>query len=189
MRRITAIISVLCLLLALGGCGGGTDAMQQALDLRTAILDAGGCTFAASVTANLGDTVCQFGLDCQFSPQTGTRLTVKEPEEIAGLTADVAADGVTVSFDGALLVFGPLAAGLVSALTGPSLAAGAWTQEYIRDAGLEDGAVRFTCLTGFDEAELQIDTWLDERGLPCRCEISSSGTLILACQITDFQCG
>ena len=188
MRRIVLAVQMMLLCLLLCACGGGDDTMQQALDLRGEILRAGGCSFSAEIAANLGEDAYVFAMDCVFSPDTGADMTLTAPAEIAGLTAHSATDGITLSFDNTLLDLGDLAAGKVSALTGPALAAGSWTQDYIRDAGRDGGLTRFTCLKGFDTDELQIDTWLDEDGVPCRCEVSSGGILILSMQITNFAC-
>ena len=111
----------LLLAVLLTGCAAKERTLsQKALDLRTGLMEAGGCTFTAAVTADLGGRVYPFTLDCAVDLQGETTLTVVEPEAIQGITASVSQDGATVEFDGAALDFGFM---LLEALRGSDVAA------------------------------------------------------------------
>ena len=60
---------------------------QPPLTFRTALLQSGGCSFTAAITADYGESAASFTLDCVFSPETGASVTVTEPESIAGIQA------------------------------------------------------------------------------------------------------
>ena len=62
---------------------------QPPLTFRTALLQSGGCSFTAAITADYGESAASYTLDCVFSPETGASVTVTEPESIAGIQAHV----------------------------------------------------------------------------------------------------
>ena len=185
-------LGTLALLLALlTGCAGTELAKpsQQALDLRTALMEAGGCRFTAEITADYGDRVYAFTLACGYTVDGEAALTVTEPETIAGITATVSADGATVEFDGAALDFGQMANGYVAPLAAPWILGNCWTSEYIQSAGADGDFQRVTYLQGYNEAELVLDTWLDSHNTPVYCEISWDGSRCLTVTLTDFRLG
>ncbi len=185
MRRLRFVVPMmlLCLLTA---CGGTDDQMQAALDLRTQLLSAGGCHYDAEIIANCGDTAYTFTLACQSDGSGASTFTVTAPESIAGISAVMAPGETTVTYDDMLLVFDSLAAGDVNAAACPGILYSAWTGGYISACGSDEENILATYLLGYDEAELRVDTWLDESGQPLYAEISSGGTVILSCTISDF---
>lgn len=180
----------LALLLALlTGCAGTETAQpsQKALNFRTALMDAGGCSFTAEVAADYGSRVYTFTLDCDYTVDGEAHLTVTSPETISGISATVSADGAQVEFDGASLDFGQMANGYVAPMAVPWLLGNCWLREYISNAGSDGELERITYLQGYNEAELTLDTWLDAEGTPVRCEVSWDGTRCLTVTLSDFQ--
>lgn len=180
----------LALLLALlTGCAGTETAQpsQKALNFRTALMDAGGCSFTAEVAADYGSRVYTFTLDCDYTVDGEAHLTVTSPETISGISATVSADGAQVEFDGASLDFGQMANGYVAPMAVPWLLGNCWLREYISNAGSDGELERITYLQGYNEAELTLDTWLDADGTPVRCEVSWDGTRCLTVTLSDFQ--
>lgn len=173
----------------LTGCAGTETAKpsQKALDFRTALMEAGGCSFTAGVTADYGARVYTFTLDCAYTVGGGARLTVTAPETIAGIAAEVSADGAQLEFDGAVLDFGQMANGYVAPLAVPWLLGSCWSGAYISSAGSDGEWERVTCLQGYNEAELTLDTWLDSAGTPVRAEVAWDGTRCLTVTLSDFQ--
>lgn len=173
----------LCLLLT--GCAGAESTMQPALDLRSALLDADGCTFSCTVTADFGETVYTFSADCVCGAEQ-TRLTVTAPEEIAGIGAAVTGEEATLEFDDVVLELGTLAGGRLAPLAVPAVASACWRGEYIRSAGNENGGTLVTYLRGYDEDELTVHTHLSGDGVPTRVEIESMGVRVADMTISDF---
>ena len=69
----------------------------------------------------------------------------------------------------------------------PYLLGSGWYEGYISACGMENGLLRMTCLEGYGEEELAVDTWLDtQSGQPCRCEISYQGQTLLTAEISAF---
>lgn len=82
-------------------------------------MQAGGCSFRAELTADYGDYVVPFALDCETEVNGQTHFTVAAPETLAGITAAVDETGGTVTYDGLMMDFGLLANGRLAPAAGP----------------------------------------------------------------------
>ena len=82
MRR--GFAAILALALCLGGCSGQTGSMNEALEFRAQLLNAGGCSFTAEVAAQYEQYASNFVLQCRYDAETGqTSFEVISPETIA----------------------------------------------------------------------------------------------------------
>ena len=99
MKRCLPLLLCICLL---WGCSGG-ESMDQALAMRSAIEQANSCAFRARITADYGDQVYVFVMECQADPKGNVTFTVAEPEVIAGITGKLSADGGSLTFDDQVL--------------------------------------------------------------------------------------
>lgn len=168
------------------GCSPKNDAMQQALDFRTALLEAGGCTFQADLTAHYEDKAYAFSLDCTYD-QEGAELTILEPQTLAGISATVSKDGTELEYDGVSLALGDLAGGNLAPMALPWLLGSGWTGGYIAAAGEDGDLSRLTYKLGYDRQELTLDTWLDGESCPVRCEVSYEGQMLLEADLSHFE--
>lgn len=175
------------MILILTGCGQNREPAQVALDLRTDLLEAGGCTFDADIRADFGERAYDFSISCDYTAGESARVEVLRPEEIAGIAATVSGSGVGVEFDGVALDFGTMANGNVSAMEAPWLLAKCWNDAYISSGGEDGDLCRITYLEGYGEGELVVDTWLDSTGVPVHSEIAYDGTRCLTLDISQFQ--
>ena len=94
---------MMCLCLLLGGCGGRSQGVSPAIAFRASLVQAGGCSFRAELTADYGDYVVPFALDCETEVNGPTHFTVAAPETLAGITAAVDETGGTVTYDGLMM--------------------------------------------------------------------------------------
>lgn len=180
-KKLLSLLFCVCIL---SGCEKTGAPMQHALDFRTALTEAGGCSYTAAVTASYEDRVYDFSLSCQY--QDGeTELEVLEPKSIAGITASVARDGAELEFDGALLEFGKMANGYVAPVAVPWLLCQCWAGEYIAYAGPDGDLERVTYLRGYNDAELSVDTWFSG-GVPLHAEVIWDGVRCLTVEISNF---
>ena len=155
-------LSVLAaLLLTLSGCARQDTAMQRALDLRTALTAAGGCAFAAQAEVNYGEEIFRFSMDCAYEAGGGVTIRLTEPQTLAGIGAEVSADGARVVYEDTAVGFESLAGGRLAPMALPYLLGSSWYEGYISACGMENGLLRMTCLEGYGEEELAVDTWLD----------------------------
>ena len=152
-----------------------------------ALLQSGGGSFTAAITADYGESAASFTLDCVFSPETGASVTVTEPESIAGIQAQVKDTAASVSYDGMQLGLGSLANGNLAPLAAPYVLGQCWAGEYIDATGTEDGLLRTTYRMGYEEKELVVDTWFSQEPLaPVRAELSFEGRMVLRADISAF---
>ncbi len=187
MQRTILAVLMMTLCLSLTACSGADNLMQPALDVRAKLLEAGGCSFSADITADFGKTVCMFSADCSYTTDGMTRVEITAPESIAGITATVSADGATVEFDGMLLDFGELAGGHVAPVAAPSILSLCWAGEYISSAGEEGENVLVTYLKGYDKEELTVLTrFSGQTGEPVSGEVIYDGNTVLSVAITAF---
>ncbi|MBR2896782.1 MAG: hypothetical protein IKC04_02700 [Oscillospiraceae bacterium] len=184
MRRSFAAVFAAALLL-LTGCSAEQDAMQKTLDFRQNLLSAGGCSFVADVTADYGEYLYAFTLQCVYRDGYG-ELTVLKPDEISGIRGRCSGDAATVSFDGAILEYGDLSGGNLAPLSVPWLFGSAWQSDEILFASKDEKAVRATIQKGYDDEKLIVDTWFDD-GVPTVGEVSGAdGRRALTVQFRDF---
>ena len=167
------------------GCAREETYLEPAIEFRAALLQAGGCRFHAKIEADFGDRVETFSVDCDFSADGTARLTVTEPESIAGVTAAVTERGGKITYDGMAVDFGLLANGNVSPAAAPALTALCWQGEYISAAGTEEDVYRVTYEKAFDEKRLQIDTCF-KNDLPFFAEVCYNNQRILKLDISDY---
>lgn len=184
MRR-TIFICLLCGVLLLTGCGGGESAVAPAIKFRASLVQAGGCSFTAEITADFGERAETFTVSCQVSADGTAELTVLQPETLSGITATVSGDGGRITYDGMAMDFGLLADGNVVPAAAPALVATCWSTEYIASAGTEGDLYRVTYEKGFEEKTLTVDTWF-ENDLPISSEVCYNQTRILKLTLSDF---
>lgn len=186
MRKLRILIPVMFLSL-LCACTAKNQPMQKALDLRSALLQSGGCTFAAACNVNYGETALSFSMDCTYQTDGKARVTIDSPETLRGICAYTNGDAASLRFEDTVAAIPLLDDGRIAPLTFGYLLGSALSQDYISAVGAADGAAQITFLHGYDEQELTVEVILDaDTALPSRAEIYRDGTMLLCTDITDF---
>ena len=173
----------------LTGCRASGGAMQQALQLRTELLQAGGCRYAADVSVSYDDVRFDFTLDCVCGADGAARMTIRAPQTLAGIAAELEGSSARVKFEDTAVAFGLMADGNLAPMQLPQLFVQALCADYISSAGQEGDAVRVTYLHGYDDDELTVDVWLSGALMPDYAEVSYQGQMLAAMTITDFTPG
>lgn len=174
---------LLCFLLA--GCAGEERSLSPAIQFRKELVQAGGCSFSADITADFGDTVQMFSMDCITDETDALHLTVQEPKTLAGITATVSEYGGKLTYDGMAMDFGLLANGNVIPAAAPAIVTACWTGEYISFAGDDGDYYRATYEKNFDDKKLIVETWY-EKGVPICAEICYNNERVIKITIRDF---
>ena len=184
----------LLLAVLLTGCAAKERTLsQKALDLRTGLMEAGGCTFTAAVTADLGGRVYPFTLDCAVDLQGETTLTVVEPEWMAGVTARMTDEEAVLEYDGAGMTLGtlngdglsPIAAipEMLDQVAQGYIAQCSWAQE------VEDTFLELTCRDPEQEqgAGTEYTMWFEPDTFDLRmAEVQVEGVTVLTVTSDDF---
>ena len=172
---------LLCLLLLAGlcGCSGESKELERGLALRTSLLKASGLTFEAEITADYGDKLHQFSMNCQADGEGNVAFTVTAPETIAGITGRITEEGGAVTFDDVALLFDLLTDEQLSPVSAPWILVKTLRSGYLRSVGQEEKGLRLTVDDSYADDALMVDIWLDEQDLPKRAEILYDGRRIL----------
>ena len=182
MKRLASILLILAILT---GCSSGRQTMERVLALRSA-LNVHGCRFVADITADYGDSLYTFSLDCSFDPQGKLTFSVLAPESISGISGTVSAGGGELHFDDTVLAFALLADGQFSPISGPWVMMKALLSGYITSCGTEGGQLRATIRDSYAEDALTVDLWLDQENIPLRGEICWNNHRILTIAVKNF---
>ena len=78
--RLAPIFLVFCGLLM--GCNNNNIQMKQAMELRKAVLDAQSCSFTAVITADYGEEIYTFQMNCKADNSNAMDFTITDPETI-----------------------------------------------------------------------------------------------------------
>ena len=173
------LVWLLAAALLLAGCGKKTASQAESLRQRYREMQA--AHMEAEITCHLETENRTFTVSCDGTTVTG-------PEDLAGLTASVSGEELTVSYDGAALSAGSLR-DVAPANCLPWLLR-AMEEGYLVDAGQET-------LEGLDCLRLALDTtapggkvlctvWLGGDGAPLYAEFSQDSRVVLTARLLSF---
>ena len=175
------------LVLFLCGCSGSTDVTKDALSLRQQLLSGNGCRFIAEITADYGDVLYSFTLDCVADPLGNLTFTVTEPERISGITGKIDETDGSLTFDDQVLLFDTLNEEQLSPVSAPYIFLKTLRGGYISGHG-KDGQYAFWRMDdSYRDTAYQVEVWADENAVPIRAEIIWKGRRILSIAINSFQ--
>ncbi len=177
----------LCLLLMCSGCGskgnGGADIQAQYARVAAAQME-------AEVTFHTGQEDRSFTLRCDYTPESST-VTVTAPETVAGITATVSGDGLTIGYDGAVLSAG--SGGLPGPVNALPYLLRALGSGYLLEQGRETlgdtDCYRLTLDAALGDTPLTCTAWLEtETLLPRYAELTMEGTVVVSVELLAFSC-
>lgn len=188
MKRLFLILTAAVLLTA---CSSQeTDDRAEELQRRYASLD--GCTATVDAAVVTGEETLHYTLE---TAQTGeeTRVTVREPEELSGVSAVVRGDALSLEFDGMVLDAGSLDPD-VSAVNAVSIFLRAAAQGYVVEQGREacgdvKDALRLCFKTEHAGETLLVAAWFDAEDMPLYAEIERDGEILVYLEFTEFAFG
>lgn len=163
-----------------------TESVQPAIDFRTRLLEAGGCSFDLSVRVNYGEEAADFSLACTYDTDGTASMEVTAPETLAGIRAGTDGEGTFVQFEDVRLALADVAEGKLAPMSSPRLLGSCWQEAYISATCTEEGNRRVTYLFGYDKDELTVDCWFTPENVPVHAEISYEGLTVLQADITAF---
>lgn len=171
----------------LTGCTNADREIEQAMELRDKLLSGSGCSFSATVTADYGDELYTFSMDCQADSLGKVAFAVKAPETIAGITGTMSENGGKLTFDDTALQFDLMAEESLSPVSAPWVLVKTLRSGYITSACTEEEQLRLSIDDSFEDDALRLDIWLDGNRNPVRAEILHDGVRILTMDIENFQ--
>ena len=177
---------MLLLFLMLTGCSGTPGEMKKGMELRSKLLQASRCSFDAQITADYGDQIHIFAMNCQADAKGNLSFSVVEPETISGITGKLSAEGGKLTFDDTALHFALLTDRQLSPVSAPWILLRTLRSGYITSACTEDETTRLTIDDSYEEDPLQLDIWLNSDHIPVHADILFDGCRILSVNVTNF---
>ena len=179
------IAAVLCAFILLTGCKSTNEPLDRALELRNKIAQSSGCSFSATVTADYGEKIYIFSMDCKTDQSGDLNFTVTAPATIAGITGSVSSTGGAITFDDKVLAFQTLADGQVTPVTAPWLFMKALRSGYIKDCSDTETGIQISVDDSYaeDALHLQINT---SGNAPVSAEIFWKGRRCLTLTVENF---
>ena len=183
MRKILSI--AICFIL-LTGCQKGNGELDKALHFRQGFISGNGCKFTCEITADYGDVIYQFSMDCQADKQGNLSFSVTGPESISGITGAITDVGGHLTFDGTALAFAPIADGQITPVTAPWLFLKALRSGYIVSSSKVAEGVYLQIDDSYSDNALHLDVWLNDEEQPIRGEILWDGRRVLSVTVKEF---
>lgn len=181
--KLTAIVLVLCMLT---GCSSHGQSLDRIAQLRTQLIDAKQCTFAASVSAYYTEDVYQFQVNCSVD-NTGTlSFTVAAPETILGITGNISNDGADLTFDNEVLAFPIMADERISPVSAPWVFYNTLRCGYLSGYAETSEGNLLSMDDSFQENPLHLEIQTDENYVPLNAQIYYRQKMVLALEIQDF---
>ncbi len=182
MKKLAAVC---CFLILLTGCSQEPKELKRGMTLRTCLLQAESCTFSVEITADYGDRLQSFAMDCQVDPKGDLSFSVTAPESITGITGKIDDTGGKLTFEETALYFGLLADEQLSPVAAPWVLMKALRSGYLRAAGMEGECLRLTIDDSYQDDAMTLDIWLNSQDLPQSAEVLYDGKRILSMIVKD----
>jgi len=180
--KLAAVICILCLLC---GCGSRSDSLKNGMNLRRQLLESSGCSFHGTVTADYGEKIYVFEMDCKVDREGSLQFTVTSPDTIAGITGKIDSEGGAITFDDKVLAFQTLADGQVTPVTAPWLLIKTLRSGYIRDSVDTDDGFEVSIDDSYQDDALRLNITV-KNGVPASGEIFWQGRRVLTIAVEDF---
>lgn len=181
--------AVVCLVLLFTGCSSENSELDRGMALRSKLLSADSISFDAEITADYGDKIHSFSMECRADSLGNLNFAVTAPETISGITGTVTQEGGKLTFDETALHFDLMADETLSPVSAPWVMMKTLRSGYLKSAGMEEESLRLTIDDSYEDDALQLDIWLDGNDLPLLAEILQDGRRILSLRVSNFQIG
>lgn len=187
MRKALLFAPMLMLLLTACG-GGGEKDTAAALQQQYAAVSA--ATLEADVTCHYEGEERTYTLLCAYTPEK-SNITVLSPENLAGISATLEGETLTLSYDDISLDAGSYSAASISPVAAlPKLmtaAAAGYLTEQSEETVSDRPCLRLTFDLSEDEETLYT-TWFDQETLlPLQSEISVDGAVVFEVAWSRFE--
>lgn len=183
MKQIFWLVSVLALLTA---CSGENRELAGAMSLRDRLLDAEECCFQAEITADYGDTLHSFSMDCRTDNQGNLSFEVTAPDDISGIKGTLSDTGGTLDFEDTALYFDLLTDDQLPPVSAPWILMKGLRSGCITAVCMEEQLLRITVDDSYAEDALKLDVWVNGEDAPVHGDILYDGKRILSLDVGNF---
>ena len=182
-RKFILWFTLLCIMLP--GCSEA-DPLGPAMELRSRLASSDGYSFDTQITANYGDRLYTFEMNCRVDPTGNLDFTVAAPDAIAGIMGSVNPQGGKIIFDDTALAFELLADGQFSPVSAPWVLVHTLHYGYITSCAQVEGGTMVSIDDSYEDDALNLSVWLGQDGLPIGAEILWRGRRVLSLTVKNF---
>ena len=183
MKRI---LSVLLIVTFLAACADTSSEEGRAMELRQRLHSGEGCMFLAEITADYGESVYLFSVECKTDRQGDMTFTVLAPETISGISGRITDSGGELTFDDQVLAFETVADDLLSPICAPWLLLRGLRSGYFSAYGYDEGNLLVHIDDSYQDKALRLEGWVNPENQPVISHISWAGNRILSMKIESF---
>ena len=170
----------------LTGCSSESRELNRAMLLRDKVLNAQSCTFCAEVTADYGDSIYTFSMDCQADRKGNLRFEILKPETIAGIRGTLSDTGGEIAFDDTALYFPMMTDDHLTPASAPWIFLKTLRSGCITSVCMEEELLHITVDDSYADDALTLDIWLDKGDMPIRGDILYDGKRILSLNVENL---
>lgn len=181
VKRKPIILIAICILLSLCGCSDTSE--DSALSFFDAVSEAESIAFEVKLRAEYSDKTAEFEL-AYAENNDGVSVTVIKPESIAGISAKLSDDNVSLNYDGAILNMGALSDNGLCPMSALPITVMAMKNAYLDSAWSEGDMTVLRLIPSDDRA---ITLWLDSELTPCNAEISCDGSTVVFIEFDGWE--
>lgn len=182
--RLIAVFLVL--LMCISGCNSTSSSIDPAAQFRNKLLNSEGCSFNADITADYGDEVYCFKLNCLFDEAGNMTFSVLEPDTLESLTGNVDATSGALTFDNSVLAFPIMADDILTPVSSPWFLINGLRSGYLVAFGTSQNGYQIKIDDNYSNHNLRIDAWMDQQMMLTGGEIFWDGRRIMTILVEDF---
>lgn len=183
MKRVIALVMISLILF---GCASDHSYMDRALSLRERILKSETCTFDACVTADYGEMIYTFDMQCHSEHSGAINFVVTKPDSISGISGTISAESGQIAFDDKVLAFSTIAEGQITPVSTPWVFFNSLKNGYLRACSKEKDGYLLCIDDSYKEDALRLDVWIDETDQPIAADILWQGKRIMSIRVSNF---
>lgn len=181
------MLAVLIAVLILAGCANSGDGMSRAMALRERIMKSEGCVFSTVITADYGNKLYEFTLDCKTDSLGNLTFEVMKPASIVGITGTISGNGGHLTFDDKALAFETMADGMITPVSAPWVLINTLRSGYLSACGTDGEHLKILLDDSYKEEALRLEVWVDSQDRPVKTEILWKGSRVLSLDVKDFK--
>ena len=181
--KLAALVLCVCVLC---GCSAETEPVDRAMDLRNALLSCRECTFSSVISADYGERIDTFQLDCSTNAEGIMTFTVTDPETIRGIGGIFSEEGGSIFYDDKVLAFPMLANDQLIPVSTPWIFLNALKSGYINGCSREGEGICIYLDDCFENAFLRVEVITDSENTPIHTDIYWNQKRILSADIRNF---
>ena len=184
MKLAVTVLLICCILC---GCTSDDTLLDSAMDLRKKVLAAESCSFQAVITADYGDELYTFQMDCITDSVGNLQFTVTDPETISGITGTIAQDSAALTFDDKVLAFPMLADNQLTPVSAPWIFVNTLRSGYLTGCSREEADFCIYIDDSYQDNPLHLEIETDSRMNPVSVQIIWQDRRVLCMDIRDFR--